>query len=568
VGKEYRISRRIGMGGMAEVFLAMQRSLGGFEKLVVVKRIFEHLSDDEVFVSMFLEEARLAASLRHPNIVQIFDIDRDDAGYFIVMEYLPGEALADLFDDLRNRGEVMPVPIACRVAAAVAAGLHAAHTATDAYEQPQLIVHRDVTPSNIIVCYDGVTRLVDFGVAKARSRNARTQTGVIKGKMSYLAPEQVDESPVDARTDVFQLGIVLHEIVTGERLFRGQNDLERMSAVLTQPIPKPSMINPAVPPALDGIILRALERDRDRRTGSADQLRRELEGLLRDLGQPVSDSDLAEWMQSTFAPRREARVQLERSCISEVRQHTGERIAIGASAVHSSPMPEELPASTPLGSAVTPTMATVLQRPQLHTRPRPRSRRALTLGAGVFAVAFAAAFAIANLVVQRLGDDEASASVPRPSGHSAPIAEQPDRLDDVASKDTVVMPSIVEPPPPDAAAVVDTFDVTIATVPERAVIHLDGELVGTGELFRTFRRDGTSHELRISARGYRDEIVTFTDQPPPRVIRLSRIAPTGERASPARDVAPPRYPEGDHEPRRRRTDNLDPWADSDRRSQP
>jgi eukaryotic-like serine/threonine-protein kinase len=564
VGKEYRISRRIGVGGMAEVFLAVQRSHGGFEKIVVVKRIFEHLSDDDPFVSMFLEEARLAASLHHPNIVQIFDIDRDDAGYFIVMEYLAGETLADLFDDLRERGEAMPAPIACRVAAGVAAGLHAAHTSVDLHGQPQLIVHRDVTPSNIILCYDGVTRLVDFGVAKARSRNARTQTGFIKGKMSYLAPEQVDEAPVDARTDVFQLGIVLHELVTGQRLFRGQSDMERMSAVIGQTIARPSTLNPAVPPALDAIILRALERDRVRRTGSADQLRRELEAMLRDLGQPVSDSDVAEWVQSAFAGKREARVQLERSCMNDVRNHTGERIEIGSSAVHSVPVPPPSPLSESQVSGATPTLATVVQRPQRSAPPPPTRRwRRTTVRASAFAAAFAAAFAIASFAGQRVRDDEASMPSRRlPAATTAAAGEQPAPAPAAADNLPDGDPSPALHDAGGAAPAAETFAVAVATVPETAVIEIDGEHAGIGSLFRTFPRDGETRELRVSARGYRDEVVRFTDEAPPTVIRLSRVAP-GERA---RDDAPRDTASGDqtdeqHRPMDRLTDNIDPWAD-------
>jgi eukaryotic-like serine/threonine-protein kinase len=582
VGKEYRISRRIGVGGMAEVFLAMQRGFGGFEKLVVVKRIFEHLSEDDQFVSMFLEEARLAASLRHPNIVQIFDIDRDHAGYFIVMEYLPGEALADLYDELRSRGEVMPVPIACRVSAAVAAGLHCAHTSTDALGRPQLIVHRDVTPSNIIVCYDGGTRLVDFGVAKARWRNARTQTGFIKGKMSYLAPEQVDEAPVDARTDVFQLGIVLHELITGQRLFRGESDMERMSAVIGQTIPRPSLRNPAVPPALDDIVLRALERDPDRRTPSADALRRELEEFLRSIGEPVSDYDVAEWMQRVFAGRCEARVQLERSCVKEVLENTGERIEIGESAVHSVPMSEAPSPAAALSSSATPTMATVLRRPARHAPVSPRRWRRAAIAAGAFAAAFAIAFAAArSLSAHGPVDDPARYAA------AAPVAEPPaSPTDDDARAEAeakaggdaaasrAAMATAEDAGEPGQAE--DTFDVALATVPAEALIELDGEPVGTGYLFRTFPRDGRARELRVSADGYRDAIATFTDAPPPSVIRLTRAAPAGERARLAGDAS--RQPsdidsrrradedqakagDASDEPLRPRTDNLDPWSD-------
>ena len=194
---KYKISRRIGRGGMAEVFLAVQEGIGGFEKLVVVKRIFPQFCTDAHFVDMFLQEARLAASIRHPNIVHIIDIEQDEEGYMLVMEYLSGESLAFCWEVLRNRQQRMPPNIACRIGASVAAGLHHAHIATDAAGHPQPVVHRDVTPSNLISCYNGVVKVVDFGVAKATLSEGHTRAGALKGKMSYLSPEQVEDRPIE-----------------------------------------------------------------------------------------------------------------------------------------------------------------------------------------------------------------------------------------------------------------------------------------------------------------------------------------------------------------------------------
>ena len=235
---------------MGEVYLGLQEGAGGLERFVVIKRIDPEFVKDENFTAMLLEEARLAASIRHPNVVQILDIGHSVDGYFIVMEYLSGETLLYLTRTLQVRGERMPPSIACRIVAEIAAGLHCAHAATDPDGDPQPIVHRDVTPSNLLVCFNGVVKIVDFGVAKVTLLDGDTRGGAkvnVKGKMSYLAPEQLYDKPVDGRADVFQLGICLHEFLTGTRLFRAETDEKRVMAVLRQPIPAPARSCPRCP---------------------------------------------------------------------------------------------------------------------------------------------------------------------------------------------------------------------------------------------------------------------------------------------------------------------------------
>src|SRR6266545_3179646 len=305
--------------------------------LVVIKRIYPQFGDDEHFTGMLLEEARLAASIRHPNVVQILDIGKDASGYFIVMEYLSGETLVYITRSLRARDLGVPPAIACRIAAEVAAGLHCAHTATDPAGHPQPIVHRDVTPSNLIVCFNGVVKIVDFGVAKAILHEGQTHGGV-KGKMSYLAPEQLDDKPLDGRADLFQLGICLHELLTGTRLFKGDSDQQRAMAVLHQRIPPPSELMPNLPKELDEVVLWALERDPERRPATADDFRRALELAAADVG-VVSGHDLGGWMRSALADRLAERTRFERHCMAEMREersHSGEMSAASLRAASSS----------------------------------------------------------------------------------------------------------------------------------------------------------------------------------------------------------------------------------------
>ena len=401
---KYKISRRIGRGGMAEVFLAIQEGVGGFEKLVVVKRIFPKFCNDDHFVSMFLQEARLAASIRHPNVVHINDIEQDDDGYFLVMEYLAGESLAYIWEALRARKERMPPNLVCRIGSAIAAGLHHAHIATDAAGNPQPIVHRDVTPSNLLVSYNGIVKIVDFGVAKATLSEGQTRAGALKGKMSYLSPEQVRDEPIDGRTDVFQLGICLHEMLTGRRLFKGKGDHAKMSAILDKEIVPPSTLNPRVPRLLDDVVLRALARDKDERHQSAEKLRADLDAVLLELGSAVSASEVGAWMRESFAERYQERLDIERECVSAARDgrsQVGSRSGLA--------MVGDVPSSSQASHSQalqTPTMATVLERQSESAQMTgASSRRSLgwLVALGVLLIG------ATSLVAWKMGDGETSA---------------------------------------------------------------------------------------------------------------------------------------------------------------
>jgi len=307
------------VGGMAEVLLATKKGIGGFEKLVVIKRILPNLAQDERFVQMFLNEARLAASLRHPHIVEIYDIHQHEQNLLLVMEYLSGEDLRYLLKTAARRGETLPVPMVCRIMADVADGLHHAHTAKDLRGQPQQIVHRDVAPSNIILTFCGQSKLVDFGVAKARVQNVHTRPGVIKGKFAYVSPEQIQHQDVDARSDLFSFGVVLHELLTVRRLFTRSSDAGVLKAVLEDPIPAPSSINPDVPEELDRIVLSVLHRDPDERPRTAATLREQLEHLLDEMDRP-SHREVGQWVRSFLADRFRERQVLEREV---AREHKG-----------------------------------------------------------------------------------------------------------------------------------------------------------------------------------------------------------------------------------------------------
>jgi serine/threonine-protein kinase len=238
----YRIVDEIGIGGMASVHLARMDGPGGFQKWVAIKKIHPHLVEDESFVQMFLDEARVAARISHPNVATVFDLGKHEDTYWIAMEYLHGEPLREVMRRTEELGTAMPPEIACRVIADAAEGLHAAHELLGKNGEKLGLVHRDVTPHNLFVTYDGVTKVVDFGIAKFASRMSHTRAGTLKGKLAYMSPEQVHGEGIDRRTDIFALGVVLWELTTGQRLFRMESDLDTLAKVQECNVPRPSTL--------------------------------------------------------------------------------------------------------------------------------------------------------------------------------------------------------------------------------------------------------------------------------------------------------------------------------------
>jgi len=279
----YYLLERIGKGGMAEVFRAVTQGVEGFRRTFVVKRILAEKSGSRDFIRMFGDEARISALLHHPNIVQVYDFGQIDGSYFLVMEYLLGKDLSSVMRVLRGSNLAMPPGLAAFVAHEVAIGLGYAHALKTANGEPLGIVHRDVTPANIMLLHAGGVKVLDFGIAKATAAASTVRSsGRVKGKVGYLSPEQARGENVDGRSDIFALGITLWEMLTGKRLFAGANELETLRNVLQRPVPAPSTVRPGVPPDLDRVVLRMLERDRERRQAKADDVADELEQILRD----------------------------------------------------------------------------------------------------------------------------------------------------------------------------------------------------------------------------------------------------------------------------------------------
>jgi serine/threonine protein kinase len=294
----YELLHRLAVGGMAELYLARQSGIEGFEKIVVLKRVRPHLAEDPEFVRMLMNEARMCAGLDHPNIAQVLDIGEADGNCFFAMEYVHGRNLAEV---LQRSGEhPLSLADALTLVVGVAAGLHHAHEQLGSDGRPLGIVHRDVSPSNVMIGYSGAVKLTDFGIARAAARTSTTLAGRLKGKIGYMSPEQCRGDAIDRRSDVFALGIVLYESTTRVRAFHADNDFAVMGRIARGDYEPPNEIDPAYPAVLAAIVARALALDPDERYPTAEAMQVELEHAALELGLRLSTADLAQHMRLVF----------------------------------------------------------------------------------------------------------------------------------------------------------------------------------------------------------------------------------------------------------------------------
>jgi len=267
----YEVLARLASGGMAAVYVGRALGVAGFERLFAVKVLHPHLAHEQEFITMFLDEARLAARIRHPNVVPTIDIsDTQDAGYYLVMDYIEGDHFGALLQRAYKLGTRLPAPIAMRIMVDALEGLAAAHALTDESGRRINLVHRDVSPHNIMVSTDGIARITDFGVAKAEVRLSTTRQGQFKGKLAYMAPEHASTGDADQRSDLFSVAIILWECLTGRRLFRAENQAATLNKICIEPIPMPSSVDPALE-AFDTVLARGLARDPEERYQNAEE---------------------------------------------------------------------------------------------------------------------------------------------------------------------------------------------------------------------------------------------------------------------------------------------------------
>ena len=488
---KYTLFERIGRGGMADVYKGRISGPAGFERVFVVKRILPHLSDDATFIRMFVEEAKMSARLNHPNIVQIFELGAVEGEYFISMEYIRGRDLAETMRALwKTMGPPRPEMVAY-IGREACRALAYAHGLTDERGQPLGMIHRDVSPSNIMLSYEGAVKLLDFGIAKALGEAPETtKNGTMKGKYAYMAPEQTEGDNVDHRIDIFSCGIVLHEVLTGRRLFKGTNDVLTIERVRRCEVPPPSAQNPMVSPQLDAIVLRALAKDPNRRFASAADMADALDDVVH--AARFQPTHLAQLLYELFpveggapSPRLSvaSSTHVSSSSIRSLRSPTAPPISRTISPAH--------PAATPAEGV----------QELLSLKPKPKWKPAATAGL----VLVIGGLILWKGVLGRRPDDGARA---------AAIADDPSRRFHV----------FVKSDPPGADIFLDGEKKPIAATPVTIPIDLNGV---------------SSRHLLLKKEGYEDyEQIVVNDTP----LSIALHAVSGDSPAPAagnEGAAPP-----------------------------
>ena len=347
---KYELVSRLAAGGMAEIFLARTKSIQGFEKYLVIKRILGHRTQDPEFVRMFLDEARVAATLDHPNIVQIYDVGHVDNEYFIAMEYLRGHNLIEIVRAGAKLGYAKP-PLEHVVSTLTqcCAGLHYAHEKRDFEGRSLEIVHRDVTPQNVVVSFDGSVKVVDFGIAKAATREVETLAGTLKGKIGYMSPEQCRGGSVDRRSDVFAVGIILFELTTGKRLYHERSDFDTLKKIIEGPVPSPRDLLPFYPAFLNAIVVRCLQKNPDDRYQTARDLHADLDAFARDNQLVTGTVPLSQYMERIYADELATHKSADAAAMATAAQVT--MTGSSASYLGESSRRSSSPVATPLAEA-------------------------------------------------------------------------------------------------------------------------------------------------------------------------------------------------------------------------
>jgi serine/threonine-protein kinase len=557
LGKYYLLAL-IGHGGMGEIFLAKRAGPAGFEKLLVIKRILPNLARNPEFVEMFLDEARVAARLNHPNVVQVYEVAKDGPHYYMAMEYVDGQSLSKLVRE-SIRGNRFPQPeFFARILSYTLEGLHHAHTLSDHSGNHLGIVHRDVSPQNIMITYDGGVKLLDFGIAKARTRIVQTQTGAIKGKYSYMSPEQCWGRPLDARSDVFAAGIILFEVCTGRRLFKTDSDLATMKKITEEPIPEPRAINPHLPPPLEAVIRKALEKDPDRRYESAEAMRNDLEEFLAGRTTRLGSFEIGRFMRELFSEQiAQHKKQIQEVLAgtasldqplnndfdesSSVKFEAGRHSMPGAerrSAGPSSKVIAEDSVDNPemvIDSAPPSTLTAAAGEKTTQTEIRER-RSAIFVGVGVaLALLLVGAWFWRSYQASQIAETPPPTAV-RPAVGLVPGGEGPAATQAAAAPSAPSAAVAPQPPAPDGNARWDIF-----TSPAGAAVWLDGKDTGLKTpAILTGIKPG-EHQLRLVLAGYVEQGDSWTARANgDRTLRVTLLPlPKADPSPPAAPAAVP-----------------------------
>ena len=493
---KYRLIAELGHGGMAEVFLAVVRGPAGFNKLVVIKQIRPQLAEDPEFLGMFLDEARLAARLSHANVVQTNEVGQENGRYFIAMEYLEGQPLNRVVHRLQKEGG-FSLAMHLKVMADALGGLHHAHELGDYDGTPLGVVHRDVTPHNVFVTYDGQVKVVDFGIAKALNSSSETRTGVLKGKVSYMAPEQGRGERVDRRADIFSVGVMLWEAAVGKRLWKGVPDITILQRLLAGEVPTPRSARPEVPEKLEAIIMKALAHQRDDRYATAADLQAALETYLEESGERVHARDVGKAIAHAFEADRakikalideqlRAKQSSEILALPIIEQHTNSGPLSGrASNPDASSGKVEIIGAGASSSSYTGPSALFASSAPTTTEGN-KGRRGLFAG-----VAVAAAGLLAVVLWQvTKGPAPVVGAGATPGTTAAAVT---------ATATTAAAPSAA-----------GTVEISVAATPAEAKIFLDDEPLAGNPAKAHVTKDNATHHVRIEAAGYTSKVDTVT----------------------------------------------------------
>ncbi|HEY1958160.1 MAG TPA: serine/threonine-protein kinase [Polyangiaceae bacterium] len=521
---QYRPLAQLGQGGMARVILCARSGPANIHKLLVVKEIREELANDAEFVAMFMDEARIATRMSHPNVVHTFDVGAEGNRYYMVMEYLEGQPMNAVLGRLKRK---VPLAIHLRVLGRILAGLHYAHELNGFDGLPLSVVHRDVSPQNTILCYDGQVKLVDFGIAKAAGAASRTTAGMFKGKLGYVAPEQIAGGDIDRRADVFSVGVMLWEALVGRRLTYGENEAAILHKRTTGTQARVLEARPEADAELAAICDRAMELDPQKRFATAAEMLVALEARTEALGLRASDADIGQLASGAFVEERRG-IQ----AIIERQLSLPARTAADASALMRLPLvpaqetgPQSIPpGGLPLSSGqfTPPTMAGTsvpIELPQFRS-----SKRRVAIFAGAAAVAVIGTIIAVTAIT--------SSSGPKTNASASPIAP------------TSAAPSATTPQE-------TTIEVAIEVTPARATITVDGKEVGHSPFHASVPKDPSNHQVQVSADGYQPETrtigfdrdVRLELELKPRLapVHVAPIAPSTDTAGTDLHVARPKH---------------------------
>jgi serine/threonine protein kinase len=576
----YQLIATLGHGGMADVYLAVTRGPVGFTKLQVVKRLRPNLAEEPEFLAMFLDEARLAARLNHANVVQTNEVGQVGGYYFIAMEYLDGQPLNRILARSRRMLEPgLTLEVLVTIVAEALGGLHYAHNLTDYDGTPLQVVHRDASPHNIFVTYDGHVKVVDFGIAKAANRSVETRAGTLKGKMAYMAPEQARCENIDRRADVFSMGSVLWEVLVGERLWRDPNDMRILDALgAGTPMPSMRSVRADVPAELDAIAAKALAMDPSQRYASAAEMRRDLLAYLDRAGRrPTSHEEIGRVVSCLFRDRRNEMKVLIDLQLGALGAGTSNPqinlIDLAQLSTTGSVRPPPLPVMGLLDGGdpafdkgSQPTLARAATTESMKPRAPKSSRTPLAL-ITVGALALGGALAFVTLRVAR-----PAATTPAAEATATTEAATPESTTAAASQAPAASPA-----PPKTAITLE-----VESSPKRVRVHIDGREVGRTPYSGGLAADDEEHELRFEAEGYDTEIRTVRfDKNLHVVVELQKLSPSPGAAAaprPAHATAKSDSPEpkpaaqtqsgtetpglsgGPGRPKKRELDSSDPWA--------